>query len=455
MATVGINFGAATSGTGFDVSATVTAILAVSSAIETPWKKELTSLQAQDAALTKFGTDLAGLSTTVSALTDFSGVFANKLGSSSDTNVLTLTSASSAAVAGSHTIEVTKLATTSSTYSDEVTRATDKLSGSLSIQVGSGSAQTITIDATDNTLSSLAAALNDGSYGVRASVVTDTLGSRLSLVSSTSGSAGAITLGGRLTDSTTATTIGFSVGQTAADARLTVDGLATTSASNTVTGAIPGVTFQLLAASVGTSVQVQITNDNSSVESAAQSFVKAYNTVVADIKTQTGKQASGAAEPLYGSPVLSQLQSQLSAALFAGGAAGSVSSIEQLGMAVNPDGTLTLSTTAFDAALNAHFSDVVGFFQSAGSFGQTLSTTLNGLGNGSTQGVISLAQAQNTSVEASLNLNITNEDALLALEKKNLTAELNTANEELQSIPQQLTEINQIYSATTGYNQQK
>ncbi len=453
MSTVGINFGAATSGTGFDVASTVTSILAISQAVETPWTTQLTALKAQDTVLTTLGTDLGTLSNAVGALTNFSGVLSNKLGSSSDTNVLTLTAASSAAIAGSHTVEVTKLATTSSTYSDEVVNASDTLSGSLSLQVGSGTARTLTIDSTNNTLSSLAAAINNGSYGVTASVVTDTLGSRLSLVSSTSGAGGQITLGGTITDSTLSKTVGFNVGQPAADAQLTVDGLATTSASNTVTGAIPGVTFQLLSAAAGTSVQVQITNDNTSIETAAQTFVTAYNAVVADIKTQTGKTSTGAAEPLYGSSVLSQVQSQLSSSLFNGAAVGTIKSIDNLGITVNPDGTLTLSTTALDATLNAHFSDVVGFFQNTGSFGQTLTTTLNGLGTSSSHGVVSLAQTQNTAVEASLNQNITNENALIAAEKITLTAELNTANQELQSIPSQLTEINQIYSAETGYNQ--
>ena len=453
MGTVGINFGSATSGAGFDVASTVTAILAATSAIETPWKTQLTNLQAQDKVFTNLGTDLASLSTALSAMTNFDGVLSSKQGASSDTSVLTLTAASSGAIAGSHTVEVNQLAATSSNYSDELTNAGDTLSGTLSIKVGSsGTVQTIPIDSTNNTLTSLAQAINNGSYGVNASVVTDTNGSRLSLVSTTSGAAGQITLGGTLTDTTTAKNIGFSVGQAGQDAQLNVDGLATTSASNTVTGAIPGVTFQLLSTAVGTPVQVQITNDNASIESAGQAVVTAYNAVVADIKTQTGKDSTGAPEPLYGTPTLSQLQSQLSSSLFGGTAVGAISNIQQLGFSVNPDGTLALDTPTMDAALNAHFSDVVGFFQNTGSFGQTLTTTLNNLGTSSPTSLISLADAQNASVETALNLSVTNEDALIATEKTNLTTELNTANQELQGIPEQLTEVNQIYSAMTGYN---
>src|SRR6185437_656964 len=99
MGTVGINFGAASSGQGFDVASTVTAILASQKAIETPWTTQLTALQAQDTVFTTLGTDLSTLTTAMQALTDFSGVFSEKQGSSSNTDVLALTSATTSATA--------------------------------------------------------------------------------------------------------------------------------------------------------------------------------------------------------------------------------------------------------------------------------------------------------------------------------------------------------------------
>jgi flagellar hook-associated protein 2 len=455
MSTVGLSFGSATSGAGFDVASTVTSIMAIAPGIETPWKSQLTALQAQDTAFTTIGTDLSTLSTALSSLTDFDGVLASKQGSSSDTDVLTLTAASSSAVAGSHTIQVESLAQTSSDYTNEITNKTDTLSGALTLQVGTGASQTITLDSTNNTLTSLAQAINSGSYGVQASVVTDTNGSRLSLVSSTSGAAGQISLSSTLNDDTTASGLTFTTGQTGKDATLNVDGIDTTSASNTVTNAIPGVTFQLLSAPVGTQVQVQITNDNASIETALQSVVTAYNAVVKDIKTQEGLDASGAPEPLYGDPTLSLIQTQLSNALFQGAASGSIKSISDLGLTVGQDGTLSLSVSTLDAALNSNFSNVESFLQNAGGFGQTFTRVLNQLGSSSSKGAVSLALAQNSSQETSLNTDISNEDARIAAEKITLTTELNTANEILQSIPQQLDALNELYSSFTGYNVQQ
>ena len=451
MGTVGLNFGAATSGAGFDVAVTVSAILGVSSAIETPWKTQLTNLQAQDAALSGIGTNLSSLSTAVSALTNFDGVLASKAGSSSNTNVLTLSSASPSAVAGSHTITVSSLAQTSSQYSDRIVNASDTLSGSLSIQIGSGAAQTLTLNSTNNTLATLAYAINSGSYGVTANVVTDTQGSRLSLVSNASGAGASITVTPSLTDTATSSSVSFTVGQNGQDAQLTVDGLATTSASNTVTGAIPGVTFQLLSSSIGSPVQVQITNDNNSVETAVQTLATAYNAVVASIKAQEGKDASGNAEPLYGNPTLALLQSQLATSLLGGGASGSIKNIGQLGLTLNQDGTLTLNVSTLDGALNSHYGDVTGFLQNSNGFGQTFATGLNRLGSSNSQGLVALALNENSSQETGLNANISNKDALIALQKVTLTKELTLANQILQSIPQQLNEQTQIYNAITGY----
>ncbi len=299
MGTVGINFGPINSGQGFDVASTVDQILAAQRAVEDPWKTQLSNLQAQDTALSKFGTDLSTLSTALQSLTDFSGVFVSKQGSSSNTNVVSLTSASNLAVAGSHTIVVNKLAQTSSQYSDKITNASDTLSGSLSFTINGQSQQ---LDFSGKTLTQLAASINGASMGVSASVVTDTTGSRLSLVSSTSGAAGEITMNplSSLSDDATGNTIAFQVGMPGQDASLTVDGIDTTSASNTVTGLIPGVTFQILSKSDSANpVQVQITNDNSSIEQAMANFVTAYNAVADDIKNQQGKDSNGNPEPLY------------------------------------------------------------------------------------------------------------------------------------------------------------
>ena len=417
MGTVGLSFGSPTSGAGFDVSSTVSQIVSNLQNIETPWKNQLTALESQDTAISNLGTLFSSLATDVSQLTDFQGILAQKTGSSSNTNVLQLTAASSSASAGTHTIVVNSLAQTSSGYLAEVASATTKLSGSITLQVGSGRAQTITLNSTDNTLAGLASAINASGVGVTASVLTDASGSRLSIVSNTSGAGGAIQVssnsivaatasnlaytgvaGGSTTvsngtlaavsslsdalsgsisiqvgngaaqtvtvpqsDATltglvnaingtagigvtasivtnsdgtsslaltsqtagaagtltvnsnvsdTVTALNYNTAVTGSNASLNVDGVNLTSASNTISNLIPGVTFQLLSSSAAP-VQVVIGNDNTDVENTFSQFVKDYNALISALNTQEGNTSAGTPEPLFGSPTLSLLQQQL------------------------------------------------------------------------------------------------------------------------------------------------
>lgn len=339
MGTVGLSFGSPTTGSGINVSQTVSQIVSNLQSVEKPWKSQLTTLQSQDSALSNMGTLLSNLSNDVSQLTDFQGILANKAGSSSDTNILQLTSATSSATAGTHTIVVNSLAQTSSGYLDPITNAGDTLSGSITLQIGSGTAQTINVGSKSNTLSSLAAAINQTAVGVTANVITDANGARLSLVSGTSGAGGNLTITSNLTDSTTSTALKYNTSQGGANASLTVDGVSIQSASNTVSNVIPGVTFQLLSYSPGTQVQVVIANDISSVESVVGTFVSDYNSVISTINTQEGVDSSGNAEPLYGSPTLSLLQEQILGAFVAQNPSGYLDPVK------NSTDTLTGSIT--------------------------------------------------------------------------------------------------------------
>jgi flagellar hook-associated protein 2 len=557
MGTVGLSFGSPTSGTGFDVSSTVASIVSNLQNVETPWKNQLNSLQSQDAVLSSLGTMFSNLSNDLTSLTDFQGVLAQKTGSSSNTNVLQLTSASSSATSGTHTVVVNSLAQTASGYLTAITNASDALSGSITIQVGTGAAKTITLGTSNNTLAGLASAINSSGAGVTASVLTDSAGSRLSLVSNTSGAGGNLTISSNsivdTSNSNTALTYNSTV--TGSDASLVVDGVSLSSASNTISGLIPGVTFQLLSPSApGSPVQVVIGNYNTGVESAVSAMVSDYNALISTINTQHGNTSSGTPEPLFGSPTLSLLQQELlnglntqnpngyldsitnagdtlsgsitlqvgsstpqtitlnssnntlsglasavnaanlgvtanvvtdssgSRIVFVSGMAGSngaltvtssitdattntalnynasssdISSLTSLGIAVNKDGSLTLDATSLDSLLNTDFNGVVGFFQNANSWGLNFANMLGNAGASSSAGIVKLAENSNSSVESSLNANISREETLISSQQKSLTAELNSANEILQALPSQLLGINEIYSAITGYNQVK
>jgi flagellar hook-associated protein 2 len=419
-------------------------------ATETPYKNQLTSLQSQDTVISNLGSLLSTLSNDITGLTDPAGVLSGKQGSSSDTNTLALLSADTTATAGSHTVTVQNLAQTSTEASSAV-GANDILSGSFSFHIGSGTSQTVSVDPTNNTLAGLAATINQAGIGVSASIVTDSSGSRLSLISQTDGLAGQITIDSNSLSDATTGAVSLIAGQAGQDALFTVDGIQTTSASNTITGAISGVTMQLLGKST-TPVQVQIDNDTASVTSALSTMVNDYNAVVSALSAQEGKDASGNPEPLYGSPIISQLQQMLSSALTTPSGT-SLTSPTQVGLSLNSNGSLSLDTDQLTTALNNNYSGVQALFQNTSSFGLNLEQAVNNAGAGSTTSILSQAQTANSTAETNLNSTISTMDARITTQQTSLTAELNAANQTLQEIPMQLNMVNEIYSAITGFNQ--
>lgn len=561
MSTVGISFGSPTSGSGFDVSTTVSQIMANMENVETPWKTKLSSLESQGSAISNLGTLLSAVSNDLSELTDVTGIMSEKTGSSSDTSIVELSSATTSAQAGTHTVVVKNMATASSGYLTAVTNSSDTISGSMTIQVGTAAAQTISVDSNSNTLSTLASAINNANLGVTANVLTDTSGSRLSLVSATSGSNGDLTVTSTITDTSNSNaSLSYTTSATGKDASLTVDGIDLTSASNTISNMIPGVTFQILSSSSTdtagdyNATSVVIGNNSTGVESALNSFVNDYNSLISAMNVQEGNDASGNAEPLYGSPTLSLLQQQLTSGLSAANASGYLTAVSasstlsgsivvQVGTATahtisitssnntlaklassinsanlgvtasvsakttgsyleltsgtdgsagalkvtssltstsgststsmsytsssdittlsslgittssSSDGTLSLDLTTLNSVLNSDYSSVSGFFQNIGSWGSDFSTTISNVGTSSTSGIMALELTSISTSESSLNAQISREESIISSERTRITKELTSANEVLQAIPTQLSEVNEIYSAITGYNQ--
>jgi flagellar hook-associated protein 2 len=220
---------------------------------------------------------------------------------------------------------------------------------------------TIDIPSTDTTLQEAAKYINSGSYGVTATVVTDSEGSRVALTSKTSGVAGSLTV------SSSAASFTSTAG---ADAQLTVDGVPVDSGSNTVTGAIPGVTLSLGAADPNNPILITVEPDTTQAADAIESFVDSYNAVVGSINSQYAVNSSGSEGVLAGDSMLQSLQSSLlnmvSAAV---GNNGQYTNLESMGIEMQNDGTLQVDSTTLSDALSSSYSEVQNFFQSTSPAG--------------------------------------------------------------------------------------
>lgn len=432
-------------GAGIDVSELVAGAMANQEAELAVMQGQQTDLSNQQTALASFTTDVQALQTAAFALTDPAGQLTDVSATSSNSNILTA-SAAPGTLSGTHSIVVTSLATTSSAYSDEVASGSTPIAtGTVSIQVGSAAAVPITVDGTNDTLAGLAQSINAANIGVSASLISDANGTRLAVVSNTSGAPGNLTISG------TAGLPAFTQAAAGANAVLTVDGVPISSTSNTVAGAIPGVTLNL--SSPGAAVSLTVGPDVSGQEAAINTFVGAYNTVIGDLNTQFSiDSTTGDAGPLASDSTISLAQSAiLSSSSFAMNANGGVNSLADLGITMNDDGTLSVNTTQLGGALQSNPSAVQSFFQATnvGSFGANLETSLTAIADpvtgALTQDANGLAQTQ-----TGLTSQINDFETQMASAQTALTAEYDQVDTTLQELPLLLSQVNSQLSSLSG-----
>jgi flagellar hook-associated protein 2 len=434
-------------GAGIDVSTLVNAALANQDAELAVLQGEQSTLSAQQTALASFTADVQTLQNATFALTDPAGQLTDVAATSSNSNILTA-SATAGTPTGTHSVVVTNLATTSSAYSSAVaTSSTPIAAGTISIQVGTGAASTITVDGTNNTLDGLAQTINNANIGVSASVVNDANGARLAIVSNTSGAPGNLTI----TASSGLPT--FTQAVKGVNANLTVDGIPVSSTSNTVSGAINGVTLNLAAQSPGTAVTLSVGPDVTQQETAINAFVTAYNTVVADLNTQFAISATSNQQgPLATDSTIELAQGQiLGAASFATTGNGAINSLADLGISVNNDGTLSVNSSQLGAALQSNASAVQSFFQAttSGSFGANLTNALSALADPVTG---SLTQDANglSQTQTGLTQQISDFQNQISASQTQLTAEYDQVDATLQELPLLLSQINSQLGSLRG-----
>jgi flagellar hook-associated protein 2 len=351
---------------GIDVNEAVSAAVTAAEAPEQAWENQESTLQSQSSALTQLQTEAANLDSDMQSLNSLTGPLSAATVSSSDSSIVT-GSAASGSASGNYVVVVNNLATTDSWSSSTLSSDTAALpAGTVTITNAGGSSTSITTGSGVNTLDELASAINSDDLGVTASVITDATGSRLSIVSGTSGSASDFTV-----SSSDPSSFGFSEAVPGANASLTVNGIAISSASNTVTGAVPGLTLNLLSTS-SSPVTLAVSPDTSQITAAINQFVSDFNTLITAVNTQYSDTGSGEGV-LATDPTVSTLQSTLMQAVDYTYAPSSgtttMPNLSSLGITVNSDGTLSVNSTALAGALQNNFSDVQSFFQGASQNG--------------------------------------------------------------------------------------
>jgi flagellar hook-associated protein 2 len=424
---------------GIDVTAAVNAAVSAAEAPEDTWESQESTLATQTSDLNTIETAATNLDNDMKSLNSLTGSLTGFTANSSNSGVLTA-SAATGSTAGDNAVVVTSLASTASFASSAVASATTDLPAeTITITPASGTATTITTGSGVNTLTDLENAINSSGAGVTASIVTDASGSRLALVSNTSGSAGGFSV------SSSGGSFGFTAGAQGLNASLSVNGISISSASNTVTGAIPGVTLNL--AGTG-SVSVDVAPNASAASTAINQFVTDYNTLIGQLNTEFSDTAGTGQGSLAQDPVVQTLQSDLLGSLdftstTGTGSSASVMSLAAMGITVNTDGTLAVNSSTLTSALQNNFSQVQNFFQgtSLNGFAGTLDTQLQSFINPA-DGAFTVDLQSNATETSSLQTDITNfQSNIIAPLRTQLQSEFSSAEIALQQLPGQIKDV--------------
>lgn len=365
---------------------------------EAAYQAQISAYGSLKGALSSFQTSLQGLKTP--------SRFQTLTASTSDGTVASA-SASPAAIPGSYALEVSRLAqpqklaaagqisTIAAIGNGTLTfdsgtigggtldPSTGKYTGASFTSNGAGT-KTVTIDAGNNSLAGIRDAINAAKIGVTAAIVNDGSSTpyRLVLSSDNPGKANSLKISvsgdaalSSLLAQDPAGAQNLSETVTAQNAEFKVDGVAVSKPTNTVTDAIPGVTLNLMKTNAGSPSSITVARDTASVKSAVDGFIKAYNDLN---KSLTGLSSYNAATKqgaiLQGDSTVRSLQAQLRGTLSSSltGTGASYTTLSQIGVSFQKDGTLAVDSAKLQSAIANSFSDIAGLFAATGRASDSL-----------------------------------------------------------------------------------
>jgi flagellar hook-associated protein 2 len=357
-------------GSGLDVAGLVTKLVQAEGQPKTVrLNQEEAKVQAKLSALGSLRSALAKFRDTVSVLKNIDQ-FQGRQVSLSTSDFLAATT-DTTAVPGGYAIEVQQLASAQKLQSGPYGSASGTVgTGTLRIVTG-GQTYDVAIDSSNDTLVGIANAINASAAGekVLASVVSGASEARLTITARNSGAASAMTItqsggdGGLAGLTYPPSGSGMTQLRAALDARVLVDGVLATSGTNSINGAIAGVTLNVQQQNAsGETTTLNVDYDRAAARKTIGDFVDAYNSLIDSIKSVTSYDAStkrGA--PLFGDSGVRNIADQLRRELTSNvaGLSQSMDMLAEIGITAQLDGKLVADNTRLDAAFKANF-DAVG-----------------------------------------------------------------------------------------------
>jgi flagellar hook-associated protein 2 len=413
---------------GLDTNTIITQLMQVEAAPQNRLKTKLTSEQGVVTNLQSLNTKVAALATQAKALASASG-WGALTATSSSTDVAVAATTGTAGGTFSFSVDQTAAAHRL-TFAGTAAGSATVVSGGTTVNLTVNGVQK-PLDTGNGSLDGLVSALNGAGTGVTASKVKLDDGTyRLVVTSSSTGAASAFTL----TNADGTDLLGGATVSAGRDAAITIGADTIHSSTNTFKDAIPGVSLTVSNAAVGSTVDVTVAQDTSTVKGSVKSLVDAVNDVLSQIDSLTAyNSATKTSGPLESEVAVRQLRDTLLNAVYPGDG----TTMATVGIQTDRDGKLVFDENAFNTAYAADPSSVRAKFVSGTVNGfaarvQKVSTDASDSYTGS----ITQAVTGHNSTISGLQDSIADWDTRLALKKDALTTQftaLETALSQLNS----------------------
>lgn len=343
---------------GIDIKSIVSQLAALDRAPLQPLQRSASSMQSQLSIYGTLKSMMSGLGDAAARLSAPSSWTGVKASTSNEKAVAV--SASADASATSLSIEVQKLATAQSAATALPPFGLQSAlgAGTLSIQVGTGAAVDVVVEAGKDSLVDVARKINEAKAGVSATVVRDADGERLLMRATDTGISKSFTVAvsggspdlGRLAFGP-AVTGGMTQTQAPQDAEVTINNVAIRSPGNRLTDTVPGLTLTLSQVTTEP-VEIAVSADQDAMKKNMQAFVDAYNSLdemlTISTKYDTVTKTAGS---LQGDSTAVGLQNALRGMMRSMTASSPFSRLSDIGIEAQKSGKLEIKADKLSSAL--------------------------------------------------------------------------------------------------------
>jgi len=249
------------------------------------------------------------------------------------------------------------------------------------------------------------------------------------------------------------------------DARVVMDGLTYTRASNTISDLLSGVTFTLTGASADSSnptsgsLSFTIAPDQTAIKAKVQTFLDAYNASLKFLKDRTSVSVTTDTSNSTTTTVTSVTRGTLAddftymslpkymrsdvGGQISSAAPGGPKSLYEIGITAAADGTLSISdTTKFNNAVSNNPDGVTTLFNSSDGIATRLSNRLTNFVKAG--GILDNSQASVTSNITNMNNSINEQEKLLTIRQAQLT-------QQYEALAEVMAQLSMQQSVVTAY----